>query len=81
MQELLDQEIQLIPDTIDSYMCEGTALQWFQAVDNNAIYNWTQHNFGRADGSAEGKIMCHTTMTDDHLCGVFRKANQAWLRT
>eukprot|EP00957_Ditylum_brightwellii_P164953 12559508-Ditylum_brightwellii.AAC.1 len=29
IQELLDRDTQLIPGTIDSYIHEGTALQWF----------------------------------------------------
>eukprot|EP00957_Ditylum_brightwellii_P211999 15366842-Ditylum_brightwellii.AAC.2 len=39
IEELLDRDTQLIPGTIDGYMHEGKALQWFQAGKNNSTYN------------------------------------------
>jgi len=72
--------VQLVPGSVDSYMREGTALQWFKFGKKNETYDFSHHHFGTtAEGAEEGLHMCRSTMTDPRLCGVFRQANQTWI--
>ena len=81
MQCLLDEDVQMLPGTIDAYMREGRALAWFRKGAHNSPFDLDDYaSFGKQDGHTQGRQMCHTTMTDSRFCGFYRQASREWVR-
>eukprot|EP00957_Ditylum_brightwellii_P181247 13806388-Ditylum_brightwellii.AAC.1 len=68
----------MLPATIDLSGCEGPALHWFKFAHPGSVFHTTDHNFGKAKGSAVGKEMCHQAIRDDYMKGLLLKADMHW---
>eukprot|EP00957_Ditylum_brightwellii_P063829 4843560-Ditylum_brightwellii.AAC.1 len=78
IQNMLDNNINLMPATIDTYMRKGPALYWYKC--GNARFDMSQyHDFSKQKGHKEGRQMCSLTMTNNSLCGIYCKATKEWL--
>eukprot|EP00957_Ditylum_brightwellii_P108098 8246741-Ditylum_brightwellii.AAC.1 len=54
MQCLLDEDIQMLPRTMDVYMQEGRAFTWFKKGHHNSLFNFADYiSFGKQDGHAQ----------------------------
>eukprot|EP00957_Ditylum_brightwellii_P132807 10126730-Ditylum_brightwellii.AAC.1 len=78
---LLEEDVQMLPCTMDAHMHKGGAMQWFRHGKHNQKIDLTPYNFfGIQDDHLQGCQMCCTTMTDQWYCGYYRQATQEWLR-
>eukprot|EP00957_Ditylum_brightwellii_P057971 4395557-Ditylum_brightwellii.AAC.1 len=81
MQLLLEEDVQMLPCTVDAYMCKGQAMQWFRHGQHNKKFDLAPYNsFGIQDSHLQGRQMCNTTMTNHRYCGYYRQATREWLR-
>eukprot|EP00957_Ditylum_brightwellii_P004907 373827-Ditylum_brightwellii.AAC.1 len=79
MQCLLDEDIQMLPGTINAYTREGKALQWFRKGKHNKKFDLSDYeSFGIQDGHSQGRQMCHTTMTNTRFCGFYHQTSREW---
>eukprot|EP00957_Ditylum_brightwellii_P204080 15337567-Ditylum_brightwellii.AAC.1 len=76
--EMLHHGIHMLPATIDLFGCEGPALHWFKFAHPRSVFHTTDHNFGKAKGSAVGKEMCCQATQDDYMKGLLLKADRHW---
>eukprot|EP00957_Ditylum_brightwellii_P148520 11308651-Ditylum_brightwellii.AAC.1 len=68
MQCLLDEDVQMLPGTIDAYMRECCAFAWFLKGTHNSPFDLDDYaSFGKQDGHTQERQMCHTTMTDSRF--------------
>eukprot|EP00957_Ditylum_brightwellii_P043023 3259435-Ditylum_brightwellii.AAC.1 len=75
MQLLLEENAQMLPCTVDAYMCKGRAMQQFRHGKHNQKLDLAPYNsFGIQDSHLQGRQMCHTTMIDQRYCDYYRQA-------
>eukprot|EP00957_Ditylum_brightwellii_P163222 12428599-Ditylum_brightwellii.AAC.1 len=73
-----DKDIQLIPASIDGWLCEGEAIKWFKIGNSKQKFDYSLYHFKGSIGVKEGMVMCSVTMDGTNLCGVLHKANKQW---
>eukprot|EP00957_Ditylum_brightwellii_P036721 2781168-Ditylum_brightwellii.AAC.1 len=75
---MLDNDVKLLPASLDPFMREGSALQWFRHGNTNKAFNLSNHDFGSAQGTQAGIAIRKQTLEDGDMCGVIRKADITW---
>eukprot|EP00957_Ditylum_brightwellii_P058823 4459641-Ditylum_brightwellii.AAC.1 len=56
MQCLLDEDVQMLPGTIDAYMRKGHAFTWFRKGAHNSPFDLDEYaSFGKQDGHTQGQ--------------------------
>eukprot|EP00957_Ditylum_brightwellii_P163018 12413493-Ditylum_brightwellii.AAC.1 len=78
IEDLLSNNVQLLPASIDPFMREGPSLHWSCYGNCMKACDMSNYNFGAAAGSDAGKHMSTYTLEDGDLCGIIRKADVTW---
>eukprot|EP00957_Ditylum_brightwellii_P187934 14308609-Ditylum_brightwellii.AAC.1 len=78
IEDLLSNDVRLLPASIDPFMHEGLSLHWFRYGNCRKAYDMSNHDFGAAAGSNAGKRMSTYTLEDGDLCGIIWKADVTW---
>ena len=58
IQDMLDQDIHMLPATIDPFLKEGLAISWLWHGNKKQIFQQENYNFGNAAGTQVGLEMC-----------------------
>eukprot|EP00957_Ditylum_brightwellii_P160998 12257057-Ditylum_brightwellii.AAC.1 len=80
VEDLIANNVKLLPATINPFIAEGLAVTWFQYgwMQHQQNFNTLLHDFGRAQGTQAGIEICRLTMMDEDMQAIVPKANSFW---
>eukprot|EP00957_Ditylum_brightwellii_P017318 1304051-Ditylum_brightwellii.AAC.1 len=69
VEDLIANNVKLLPATINPFIAEGQAMTWFRygRMQHQQNFNTLLHDFGWAQGTQAGIEMCRLTMRDNDM--------------
>eukprot|EP00957_Ditylum_brightwellii_P141762 10801218-Ditylum_brightwellii.AAC.1 len=82
VEDLIANNVKLLPATIDPFIAEGPAMTCFRygRVQRLQNFNTLLHDFGRAQGTQASIEMCRLTMMDNDMQAIVPKADSFWIQ-
>eukprot|EP00957_Ditylum_brightwellii_P173640 13220370-Ditylum_brightwellii.AAC.1 len=65
---MLANDVRLLPASIDPFMREGSALHWFRHDNAKKTFDLSSHDFGHAQGTKAGIAMSKQSLEDGDMC-------------
>eukprot|EP00957_Ditylum_brightwellii_P175184 13337094-Ditylum_brightwellii.AAC.1 len=78
IEDMLDNDVKLLPASIDPFMKEGPALHLFRYGNTNKAFDLSNHDFGNAQGTQACIAMSKQSLEDGDMRGVICKADITW---